>query len=69
MSEWFSVKDGLPDLNGKYLVTIEYTDRRVVQIVSFETSSGWYKYDSEYGEIRVDNVIAWQSLPNPYKGE
>ena len=83
MSEWISVKEGLPDLNGKYLVTIEYTDRRVVQIVSYaknlskideydfqgDTGDGWYLYDGEYGYYTVNDVIAWQSLPSPYKGE
>lgn len=84
MSEWISVrKDGLPDLNGRYWVTIEYPDRRVVEAVNFaknlskvdryafkgDTGSGWYVYDSEYGHYTINNVIAWQPLPSPYKGE
>ena len=83
MSKWISVKDGLPDLNGMYLVTIEYTDRRVIQIVSYaknlseideydfrdDRGDGWYSYDGEYGYYAINNVIAWQPLPSPYKGE
>lgn len=29
--------------------------------------AGWYDYDSEYGFYEIDNVIAWQELPEPYK--
>lgn len=79
MSEWFSVKDGLPDLNGRYLVTIEYGAHREVQIVSYAKNlseideydfqgDGWYLYDGEYGYFTVNNIIAWQPLPSPYKG-
>lgn len=80
MSEWIPVSERLPDLNGRYLVTLEFTDRRIVQIVRFakdmkkvdryyKTGSGWHKYVSAYGEIRINNVIAWMPLPQPYKAE
>lgn len=81
MSKWISVKDRLPYLNGRYLVTVEYTDRRVIQIVGYaknlseideydfhdDRGDGWYLYDGEYGYYTVNNIIAWMPLPEPYK--
>lgn len=29
--------------------------------------SGWFDYDSEYGYIEADGVIAWMPLPEEYK--
>lgn len=30
--------------------------------------AGWYDYDGEYGMFYgIDDVIAWQELPKPYK--
>lgn len=75
-------KTGYPPKNGKYLVTINYTDRSVLKIVGYsnnlskidkydfkgETNPGWYLYDGEYGEYyTIDNVVAWMELPEPYK--
>jgi hypothetical protein len=28
---------------------------------------GWYEYDSEYGYLEDENIIAWMPLPKPYK--
>lgn len=81
--KWIPVSERLPDLDGTYLVTIAYTDRRVIEIVSYaknlseidkydfrgDRSDGWYSHDGEYGYYTINNVIAWQPLPSPYKGE
>lgn len=29
--------------------------------------SGWYDYDSEYGNYEVEDVVAWMELPKAYK--
>lgn len=74
-------KTGYPPKNGKYLVTINYTDRSVLQIVRYtnnlskvdkydfkgDTNPGWYDYDSEYGYYPVYDVVAWMELPEAYK--
>ena len=31
--------------------------------------AGFYQYDSEYGFVRRDDVIAWMELPEAYKGD
>lgn len=31
--------------------------------------AGWYTYDSEYGYVEYDDVLAWQELPFPYYKE
>lgn len=32
-----------------------------------KSGEGWYVFDGEYGYIEVNNVVAWQPLPEPYK--
>ena len=32
-----------------------------------EERAGWCTYDNEWGYIEYNNVIAWMSLPKPYK--
>ena len=32
-----------------------------------KSGEGWYVFDGEYGYVEVDNVVAWQPLPEPYK--
>lgn len=77
-------KTGYPPKNGRYLVTIDYTDRSVLQILGYsnnlskvdkydfkgDTNPGWYLYDSEYGGYyAINNVVAWMELPEVYKGD
>lgn len=73
MSEWVSVKDGLPDADGIYLVC----DRRLngvpwVHTAGFKkTSSSWCEshgmyYDDRYGRYREqDKFTHWMPLPEP----
>lgn len=77
MSEWISVKDGLPDADGIYLVC----DRRLngvpwVHTAGFKkTSSSWCEshgmyYDDRYGRYREqDKFTHWMPLPEPPKEE
>lgn len=34
-----------------------------------EHRPGFYNFDSEYGYVETNGVIAWQELPAPYKEE
>lgn len=80
-TEWISVKDSLPNENGKYLCLCEglfnlpYYD--VVNFIdclekldTYEfygiKRSGWFGYDSEYGYYEQD-VTHWMPLPEPPK--
>jgi hypothetical protein len=82
MSEWILCKDRLPTKDGQYLVTEEGVYDNYVDVLYFaldlynanelafrdkKGQSGWYVSDSEYGDYMVDDVLAWQELPKPYK--
>ena len=83
VQEWISVKDRLPDTDGKYLVfeqgtygtdtrTLRFAkDGRKVDKYDFrrEWKNVWYRYDSEWGHITIDSVTHWMPLPQPPKGE
>ena len=65
-----------PKSYGKYLVTIDgFGKYKYVQILCYgdadfaDKNPCWYFYDSEYGDVTVDNVLAWMPLPEPWKGE
>ena len=79
---WISVNEKMPEKEGdcEYLVTT----RNGLDILSFAKDlykvdeydfcdkkgvSGWFDYDSEYGYIEIDGVVAWMPLPQPYNAE
>lgn len=75
--EWISVKDRLPDKNGKYLVVyncFQYKDIRVLNfannlykvdeyIFSGDKHPGWYESDDEVGYFERTDVSYWAELP------
>ena len=84
MTKWIPISEGLPDKNGTYLVTVEDCMGRGVEILDYANDlyeidnydfidkkgvAGWYVFDEEWGFIEDENVIAWKSLPQPYKAE
>lgn len=78
MAEWISVKESLPDENGRYLVVDEITapknlggNHQQIRIMRF------YK-DEWYTPVRApewinaaikDNITHWMPLPEPPKEE
>lgn len=75
--EWISVKDKLPDKDGKYLVCTKSFLGRFTRIISYtlnydspfeeEHMQGraiWYNYSGEAGDYEVDNVTHWMPLPD-----
>ena len=80
---WTPVEEAAPTTNGAYWVTLkssvgEFVDKarwsddlHKVDEFDFpvEHRPGWYDYDSEYGHYEVPNVVAWMSLPEPYKAK
>lgn len=76
MSEWISVKDGLPSLEGlepdevEYvLVSEQYFDAitgeklgSYVSICGFG-HDGWSKFDN-FGNVRTENITHWMPLPS-----
>ena len=77
---WIPVSDGLPEENGRYLVTrglsacgalwnrayiINYSD-----LMGLKSERIWW--DGNVGKSdfeRIDDVIAWMPLPEPYRAE
>ena len=77
---WISVKDRLPEKEGKYLVYINdgrdfigmacfYLDLHKFNKYEFPNQHrpGWCQYDSEWGDYEVSNVTHWMPLPEPPK--
>jgi hypothetical protein len=83
VQEWISVKDRLPDEDGKYLVFEQSGGRTNTSILRFAKDArkvdrydfkgrwknAWYEYDSEWGHYTVDSVTHWMPPPQPPKGE
>ena len=83
VQEWISVKDRLPEEDGKYIVFEQSGGRTNTSILRFAKDArkvdrydfkgrwenAWYEYDSEWGHYTVDSVTHWMPLPQPPKGE
>ena len=68
MSEWISCKDRLPDINEQVLVTDVWNGIDVMTYMpDYPNEPRWEDYYSTSYE--QDEIIAWMSLPEPYKGE
>lgn len=84
MPEWISVKDRLPDKNGRYLCCYDLgiVSGKSIGIYSFAKNlykvdkydfkgmkrMGWYDYDSEWGYGEMSGVTHWMPLPELPKG-
>lgn len=63
--QWISVKDGLPDENQKCLV---YRDIDAdLKITTGIWHSEWRAFDGLRHGTRLEDTIAWMSLPEPPK--
>ena len=73
--KWISVKDKLPDKDGRYLCC--WGEHKYIVIYSFakklskvdkydfkgKNRKGWYDYDSEWGYSEMCGVTHWMPLP------
>ncbi|MBO7451848.1 MAG: hypothetical protein J6U54_16000 [Clostridiales bacterium] len=75
---WNEFPKVLPAETGEYLVTIKVTDvysyvtiRNWGEMIDFNGKhrTTWHFYDSEWGSMVQNGVIAWQKLPEPFKKE
>ena len=66
---WIPVTERLPNESGSYLVTVPM-DNGDSYVDALDYHKGkFYEYDSEWGDIEYDDVLAWMPLPEPYKAD
>lgn len=61
-NKWIPVTEHLPEK----CISVLIQDKEKILIGFCDTDNKWY---GVYGSIILGNVIAWQPLPEPYKGE
>lgn len=70
--EWIPCSERLPEENGQYLITVKYEHVDDYEDIYSEHGEwGDGKWDMfSFGHCgKVENIIAWMPLPEPYKGE
>ena len=61
-SKWISVKERLPEVDGKYLVFVQHEGRGTVLIGHLILKKFWSVHDV-YGDSMGDCVLYWMPLP------
>ena len=70
VQEWISVKDRLPDIDGKYLVARSEGGRYSISVRKFRKEVPcWYTGYCGHWERRTNGITHWRYLPQPPKGE
>jgi len=75
--EW---RTGKPKKQGEYTVTVKSMRGGMVELLYYGKpimpnykvkGMCWYRSDDEWGDVVYDDadILAWQPLPTPYKGE
>ena len=67
VQEWISVKDRLPEENGRYLTANKRWDDKISVFDLWFDSGFWYI--DMVDEVFDFEVTHWMPLPNPPKGE
>ena len=66
--EWVSVSERLPIRNGIYNVTRIIDGTRLTDACYFDGQNTWHSdICVNHGRPYLNDIIAWQSLPEPYK--
>ena len=83
VQKWIPVTERLPEADGDYLVFERGYIVPAIRVLSFAKDGRkvdkydfyrgwknvWYRYDSEWGHLTIDDVTHWMPLPEPPKGE
>ena len=68
--EWIPVSERLPNRNGCYNVTRIIEGTRLTDVCYFDGQNTWHRDTGvNHGRPYLNDVIAWQPLPKPYKEE
>ena len=70
--KWIPVTERLPEKSGRYLALTPSKVRGADYyewLIRYDPKGGFYDYDSEWGDIPMDDVTHWMPLPTPPKGE
>lgn len=66
--EWIPVSERLPNRNGVYNVTRIIDGTRITDACYFDGQNTWHRDTGvNHGRPYLDDIIAWQPLPEPYK--
>ena len=68
IGRWVSVSEGLPNRNGVYNVTRIIEGTRITDACYFDGQNTWHRaMGVNHGRPYLNDIIAWQPLPEPYK--
>ena len=62
---WIPVSERLPEKSGVYLATFLEEGKRYVERFYYSDFTGWMMPVAWQDEGRIDEIIAWQPLPEP----
>lgn len=64
---WIPVSERLPEKSDVYLATFLEEGKRYVERFYYSDFMGWMMPVAWQDEGRIENIIAWQPLPEPYR--
>lgn len=66
--EWIPVSERLPNRNGVYNVTRIIDETAISDVCYFDGQNTWHNDNRvNHGRPYLNDIIAWQPLPEPYK--
>ena len=68
-SKWIPVAEGCPTAHSGCIVYRNNNLGSHYSMVCYTPALGFHYYDSEYGDITLDDVTHWMPLPEPPKEE
>ena len=68
-NRWIPVSERLPEKSDVYLATFLEEGKRYVERFYYSDFMGWMMPIAWQDEGRIENILAWQPLPEPYKEE
>ncbi len=64
---WIPTSEKLPEISDMYLVTFTENNKNYVERFYYSIINGWMMPVNWQDEGHIDEFIAWQPLPEPYK--